>query len=398
MLLLEGRIQNYAWGSVDSIPSILGVDPTGEPQAELWLGAHGLAPSDLPEQGRDLRTWLSEHPEALGQRSVEAFGPRLPFLLKVLAAAQPLSLQAHPNREQAEAGFAAENERGLSLTDPRRSFKDDWPKPEMAVALTEFSTLTGFRPAAQTAALFEGLGVAAELASVIGPLTQRSGSAALAEVFLDALSLSEERRGLVDMVVAAALRHLDSPGELGKFARTAVELDEHYPGDRGILAALLLNRLDMTPGQALHLYPGNMHAHLKGTCLEIMASSDNVLRGGLTHKHIDVDSLVQVVDFVAEVPQLVEPDCSTPGLRHYPTPSPEFDLWMVELGRHGQSEPVVLPAAEHARILLVLDGYLACASAEETTELVKGQSAFIPAGEIVRVQGDAEAVLASTGA
>ena len=397
MMLLEGRIQNYAWGSLDSIATILGVDPTGEPQAELWLGAHGLAPSDLPEHGTDLRAWLRDHPEALGAASLSEFGPRLPFLLKILSAAHPLSLQAHPNREQARAGFAAEDERGLALTDPQRSFKDDWAKPEMAIALTQFSTLTGFRPARHTAALFAQLGVADDLASVIGPLTQRSGSAALAEVFLDALSLSDQRRGMVDLVVAAAMRHVDDDSALGVFSRTAVELDEHYPGDRSILGALLLNRLDLLPGQAVHLSPGNMHAHLQGTCLEIMASSDNVLRGGLTHKHIDVDALVQVVDFVGAVPELVEPVVDAPGLLHYPSSSPEFDLWMLHLGRGGHLEPVVLPAADSARILMVLDGYLACASSDETTELVKGQSAFIPAGEVVRAHGDAEAVLASAG-
>lgn len=397
MMLLEGQVQNYAWGSVDAIPGILGIAPTGEPNAELWLGAHGLAPSRLPEKGQDLRTWLDEHPEDLGAASIEAFGPRLPFLLKILSAAQPLSLQAHPNREQARAGWADENERGLSLTDPTRTFKDDWPKPEMAVALTEFSTLSGFRPASQTAALFAALDLGPEIDPLIGPLTQRGGGAALAEVFLDALSLSDERREYVDLVVSAALRHVDDEGEVGRFARTAVELDQHYPGDRGIIAALLLNRVDLQPGQALHLEPGNMHAHLKGTCLEIQASSDNVLRGGLTKKHIDVDGLVQVVEFVGEPVTLVKPDTSTPGLVHYPTPSPEFDLWLVELGRHGRTEPVLLPAVHNARILMVLDGYLACANSEETLELVKGQAAFIPAGEVVRVHGDAEAVLASAG-
>ena len=397
MMLLEGRIQNYAWGSVDAIASILGVDPTGQPQAELWLGAHGIAPSDLPELGTDLNAWLGDHPDALGSASMEQFGARLPFLLKVLSAAQPLSLQAHPNREQAQAGFADENARGLALTDPQRSFKDDWPKPEMVLALTDFSTLTGFRPATQTAALFAGLGVGTELAPVLGPLTQRSGSAALAEVFLDVLSLSEQRRNLVELVVAAAMRHVDDDTELGAFARTAVDLDDHYPGDRSILAALLLNRLDLKPGQAVHLSPGNMHAHLKGTCVEVMASSDNVLRGGLTPKHIDVDALVQVVDFDGGPPELVKPDTSTPGLVHYRTPSPEFDLWTVNVGGGGQPARVGVPATANARILLVLDGYLACASTDETTELVRGQSAFIPAGEVVRVHGDAEAVLASAG-
>ena len=399
MQLLQGAIQNYAWGSTDSIPALLGVEPTGEPQAELWLGAHALAPSVLPGADTDLRALVAERPEVLGEKSREAFGDVLPFLLKILSAAEPLSLQTHPNREQAEAGFAAENEAGVPLTAPTRTYKDPWPKPEMALALTDFTTLSGFRPAAETAALFSRLGVSdPEIESVIGPLTQRGGTAAIAEVFLDCLSLSEERRPIVDQVVAACLPYKDEDSELGRFARTAVELDAHYPGDRSILAALLLNRLELKPGEAAYLEPGNMHAHLHGTCIEIMANSDNVLRGGLTVKHIDVDGLVQTVDFHGEEKALVEPVSPEPGLTHFPTGAPEFALWRIELGRGAErTEPLLLPATEGARILLVLDGYLACATSDGTLEVVKGQSAFIPAGVVVRVHGDAEAYLAAAG-
>lgn len=398
MLHLLGGIQNYAWGSVDSIPAILGVDPTGEPQAELWLGAHHLVPNTVAEDGADFGEWLAAHPDALGQRSREQFGDRLPFLLKILAAGKPLSLQAHPNREQAQAGFAAENEAGVDLTDATRTYKDDWPKPEMAVALTPFSTLSGFRPAFETAALFRALEVGHDLESVIGPLTERGGSAALEEVFLDIMSLSGERGHLVNLVVAAALKHQDDEGDLGAFARTALELDEHYPGDNGILAALLLNRIELEPGQAVYLAPGNMHAHLQGTCIEILANSDNVLRGGLTSKQIDVDGLVQVVDFVGEPMPLVETHQDAPGIVHYPTPAPEFALWRLQPGRDsGSTAPELLPASDGARIMLVVDGYFACSTADETIEVVKGQSLFIPAGEVVRIQGDGDAFLASSG-
>ncbi|MGA4507941.1 mannose-6-phosphate isomerase, class I [Propionibacteriaceae bacterium G1746] len=398
MMLLEGTVQAYAWGSHDAIPALLGIEPTGEPHAELWLGAHPKSPSTLPEQQADLLRVINAHPELLGTRSVEQFGPTLPFMMKVLSASQPLSLQAHPNRAQAEAGFDAENAAGVSLDDPRRSFKDPWPKPEMAVALTPFSTLSGFRPACQTADLLEKLDAGPELNPVIGALKNRVGEAALAEVFLVALSLAEQHQGLVDQVVAAALRHVDDRGELGVFARTAIELDEHFPGDPGILAGLLLNRLDLEPGHAVFMNPGNMHAHLKGTCIEIMASSDNVLRAGLTQKHIDVDGLVQVVEFVGQPTMLVDPVTEAPGLSRYPTPSPEFALWHIELGRGASSnEPLLLPASEGARILLVEDGYLACSGADETVEVVKGRSLFIPAGEVVRVNGDAVAWLAAAG-
>ncbi len=395
MKLITGVVQPYAWGATDSIPALLGTESTGEPQAEYWLGAHASAPSAVvDEPGVTVRSLVQAEPQVLGSGSRAEFGDVLPYLLKILAAAQPLSLQAHPSRAQAEVGYAAENAAGIAIDDPARTYKDDWPKPEMIVALTPFSALCGFRDPVETADLFRAIGAPDELSSIIGPLTQRSGSAGLAEVFLDVLSLDGPRRELVTEVVAAAVGHQDAPGAVGSFARTAVDLDERYPSDPSILAALLMNRIELEPGEAIFLPAGNMHAYLKGTGVEIMANSDNVLRGGLTAKHIDVDALVQVVEFEAGPVEVLHPVSEGPGVARYLTPAPEFALWRLDLE---PTESVLLPGAGRARIILLTDGHVACATSGETIELVKGRSAFVAADEQVRLTGSCVAFVAAAG-
>lgn len=264
--------------------------------------------------------------------------------MKLLSAGSPLSLQAHPSRTQAELGYAQESLYGIPLSAAERSFKDDWPKPEVIIALEPFEGLMGFRHPVASAGLFEALGLGEALSSVIGPLRERTTTPALQEVFLDVLSLGE-RRHLVDEVLAAAVRHLDAPEEIGLFARTAVELDEHFPGDPSILAALLLNRFKLQPGEALTLGAGIMHAYLKGTGVEVMANSDNVLRGGLTKKHIDVDALLQVVRFEPSEVNVLLPEGSD-GVYCYPTTVSEFEVWLISpTGPGGVDLPAATPAA-----------------------------------------------------
>ena len=220
----------------------------------------------------------------LGSGIVDQFGPKLPYLLKVLAADQPLSLQAHPSRVEAEAGYAAENRAGIALDDPRRVFRDDWPKPEMMVALTPVDALCGFRDPAETYALFAQLAVDDAL-RLVAPL-QDGDSLGLREVFGRLLRLTESERSLVAQVVAAAAELTPVDPALASFVATALELDGFYPGDPGVLAALLLNRLRLAPGDALFLPAGNLHAYLRGFGVEIMANSDNTIRGGLTSKQV----------------------------------------------------------------------------------------------------------------
>ncbi|MDR1450226.1 MAG: mannose-6-phosphate isomerase, class I [Propionibacteriaceae bacterium] len=388
MLPLVGQVRDYAWGSRTAIPEILGTDPTGEPQAEYWLGAHPLAPSLA--DGVALDKLLDQHPELVGKNCRRLFGNRFPVLMKLLAAEKPLSLQAHPDREQAREGFAREEAAGIAYDDPARTYKDDWPKPELLIALTPFDGLCGFREPAATVRLFERLGGPAELDGVIGPLSKRKGQAALAEVFLDILSLEDAH--LVGRVVQSARAHLADPYELGDFARTAVELAAHYPSDPGILAALLLNRIHLEAGEGMFLPPRTLHSYLHGVGVEVMASSDNVLRGGLTKKHIDVDELIHVVDFSPSpiAPVATEEDG---GFTRYVTPAREFTAWRGELSRH----PIRFPDTRACRLALATDGEAVLRSGDETLDLGVGEAALLAYGEEVTATGSATLHVSAPG-
>lgn len=279
----------YAWGSVSAIAELLGREASGQPEAELWLGAHPGSPSvltgeDAPEA--DLAAWVEADPHAaLGERSV------FPFLLKVLAAESPLSLQAHPTPEQAAAGFARENAADIPLDAPERNYKDPFAKPEIIYALSDsFDALCGFRPLEDTQRLFEKLGVASlvpEWDSVRGVFAWlMSGDGRVGEL-VDRLS---DVAGHGDSASAG-----DPEVELAR--DTVNMLSEKYPGDPGIAGALMLHRVRLNRGEALFLRAGNIHAYLRGVGIELMGASDNVLRGGLTPKHIDVPELLGVLDF-----------------------------------------------------------------------------------------------------
>ena len=391
MLELIGVRQSYPWGTKDAIPSLIGQAPDAKPWAEQWYGAHPLGDSPTPD-GATLSEHLAQQQDQLGKAALMTFGRRLPFLMKILSAASPLSLQAHPTRQQAREGHARESLLGVPLGAPERSFKDDWPKPETIVALTSFEALVGFRDPVRTAQLFEDLGVGDALASVIGPLRDRDGSPALQEVFLDVLSL-DDRRHLVDEVLGAAVNHLDAPGELGLFARTAVEIDEYFPSDPGILAALLLNRFSLEPGQALALAPGVMHSYLRGCCIEVMANSDNVLRGGLTAKHIDVDALLHVVSFAPTPAEVLLPSGSD-GTYIYPTSFEEFELWLLQ---PTDGSPLQVPRSDSGRICLVASGSFELSGDGDPVVLQPGKAVFIGAEEAIVARGEGQLFVAATG-
>ncbi|MDR1791035.1 MAG: mannose-6-phosphate isomerase, class I [Propionibacteriaceae bacterium] len=394
MLRLSGAPQRFAWGTVDAIPKLINQPSDGQPYAEYWLGAYPLAPA-VSDAG-PLHEYIAANPQVLGRKSELSFGAQLPFLMKVLSAAHPLSLQAHPDRGLAVEGYARENALGIPLDDPSRSYKDAWPKPELLVAVSPFETLTGFRPPEQTAELFEGLGLNRDLASVIGPLRERKGAAAIAEVFLDALSLNGDRQHLMDVSAAAFVKHVKDPGPVGEFARTALRLDDVFPGDGAILAALLLNRITLRPGEAVFIKPGTMHVHLSGTGVEVMANSDNVVRGGLTRKHIDVTELVRVVDFEPVTPQIIQPELVEPGVETYPVDVEEFTVWRLQLSPdYGR---VTLPGEGSARILFVVAGSASVSTGPETNTLAHGEAVFLGADETdVRISGDATAFVSASG-
>ncbi len=386
---LVGTIQPYAWGSTTFIPRLLGTRPTGEPQAELWLGAHPSAPSLVSD--RPLDELVREDPiGTVGAPSEGEFGPRLPYLLKVLSASKPLSLQAHPSRTQAEEGFAREEEAGIASDSLNRTYRDDWPKPEALCVLDEAEVLCGFREPYETYELFRQLGVAPAL-DLVSPL-QGGSAERLEEVFGRILRLTESERHVVGAVAAAAAQ-VTSDGELGIFAQTARELGEPYPDDPGVLAALLMNRVTLQQNEAIFLPAGNLHAYLRGNGMEIMANSDNVLRGGLTSKHIDVEELLTVLDFTPGFPGLVPCVEGPAGVWAYQTPAPEFALWRLEVAR----EVIKVPRVDGGRVLLVTAGTVTVTAEADQLVLSRGQSAFVTAGEDARIDGAGIVFVAGPG-
>lgn len=390
---IHGTAMHYPWGTPDAIPSILGIPADGRPFAEYWLGAHPLAPSVVDD--RRLDDLVTHDATILGPVATAAFGGRFPYLLKLLSARHALSIQAHPSRDRARDGFAREEAAHLGIGDPERSFKDDWPKPELLVALSDFELLLGFRSPADTFDLFHRLGVAEALESVIGPLWARRGPSATEEVFLDVLSITGDRLDLVSEVLVAAVRHAGDAGELGDLARMIIDLDASFPSDPGILAACLMNRVTLAPGEAVFVPPGTMHAHLAGTGVEVMANSDNVVRGGLTNKHIAVEELVTVVDFGELEPQILHAREDSPGVWRYPVDCAEFDVWRIESRPGGET---VVPADGSARIVLVTRGEAAMRDAGAVLPLEHGQAALLTASDApATLSGDAQIFVAAPG-
>lgn len=395
MQKLIGQPRHYAWGSFDAIPAWLGTEPTGQPFAEYWLGAHpsGSAVLAGPEQ-LTLHDAIQADPGLLGSDTRDRFGDELPFMLKILSARRALSLQTHPPAELAAEGFEREEAAGLPIDDPKRSFKDRNAKPELALALTPFEALVGFRDPQRTVELFDALQVQVSLESVIGPLRHRAGAAALAEVFLDALVADDERAELTKQIVVAALAHVDDDGEVGEFARTIVTLDSQFPGDPSLIGAMLMNHFTLQPGQAIHLTPGVLHAYISGTCVEIMGNSDNVLRGGLTSKHIDPGALVQVANFDPAPISIVPASQLSAGLTQFEIDEETFALWQLD----GQPEAFALPAASDPRILVIWDGEFDLIDDEQqVTTLRRGEAAFLAAGEQALARGAGLAYLAAPG-
>ncbi len=361
MKRISGVVRPYAWGSRTAIAELQGrPSPSPHPEAELWFGAHPGSPARLIDEDLDLLTVIAADPvAALGAPVAAAFEGRLPYLVKVLAADEPLSLQAHPSAEQARKGFERENRAGLALDDPQRNYRDSWHKPEIVVALTEFDALAGFRDPRETVELLRSLQVPG-LDSALGMLAGEPGPDALRGVFTTWLSLPEAVLAeLVPAVLDGAVRVLeagDSP--YGAELRAVLELGEAYPNDPGVLAALLLNFLRLSPGDAIFLPAGNLHAYLRGTAVEAMANSDNVLRGGLTPKHVDVPELLRVLDFTPVTrADLVPPVESLGAERIYPTPAPEFRLSRIELDGTGLRNPSSISFdMPGPQLLVVIDG------------------------------------------
>ncbi|MBO0826902.1 MAG: mannose-6-phosphate isomerase, class I [Streptosporangiales bacterium] len=375
---LEGTVQPYAWGSHTFIPQLLGRrGPTPDPQAELWLGAHPRGPSLV--DGRPLADLVAERPEAvLGPAVTKRFGPRLPFLLKVLAADAPLSLQVHPSAEQARTGYAAENARGVPLDAPHRNYRDDWPKPELIVALTPLEALCGFRPPRESHEVFavlvsRGAEALRPYADGLATLDRAAAASGLAD--LVGRLLREPRDTASKLVADADTARGSAPPPAGRADdwRLVARLAAAYPDDPGVLVALLLNHVRLAPGEGVQLPAGNMHAYLDGAGVEVMASSDNVLRGGLTDKHVDVGELLRVLDATPRAVDVLRPRPRA-GVTDYGTDAPYFRLSSVEPG----AGEVRLPGGA-PQILLCVAGSVTADAGADHVRLSRGDSAFVPA-------------------
>jgi mannose-6-phosphate isomerase len=391
-------VQPYAWGSHTVIAELQGRPaPAPQPEAELWMGAHPSAPSGVERRGghTTLDAVIAADPVGeLGAPCAERFGGRLPFLLKVLAAEQALSIQVHPSREQAEAGYRAENERGLAPGDRARNYVDDWPKPEILCALTPFEVLAGMRPAADAAALLRALEVP-ELEPVAHGLAAAGGPvpAALTEALAAILTWpAATSAALVAAVTVACGRLAARGGRYAAACAATVRVAAEHPGDLGVVASLLLRHQVLQPGQAVFMSAGGLHAYLHGTGIELLANSDNVVRAGLTSKHIDVPELLKLTDPAVDVP-VISPRALGDGVAVYDSPAPEFRLFRAELG----PGEIALPG-DGARLVLCTEGTVTLRAAEATLKAGRGESCFVSGADgAVTASGPAVIYVAACG-
>ena len=381
MLKLTGIIQYYAWGDNSSIATLQGRTPDGQPEAEMWFGAHPNAPSDT-ESGPLNQVIAADPTGQLGADTAGAFQNRLPFLVKLLAARQPLSIQAHPSIEQAVEGFARDDAAGIARDAANRNYKDENHKPEILVALTPFRAMAGFRPLESTARILAAFELP-ELEEARSLLVDGS-----LETLLRRWLNLDDPAPVVNAVVARAQEIADAghaDPEVQRLAENLVFIGGEFPGDVGVLAALLLNHIVLSPGEAVFLPAGNMHAYLEGFGVEVMANSDNVLRGGLTGKHIDVEELMSVVIFEPIGDPRLAVDSVVEGAAtriDYPVPVKDFAVSRYTADSAGQVDLGHGPA-----IVLAVAGETSFA--DSTVELSAGEAAFIAADETASAQWEA---------
>ena len=374
--ILKNTIQPYAWGSHTAIAELLGTRPEPDtPQAELWMGAHPKAPSLVAVDAEwvSLEELIERYPqEMLGRRTAVMFHNKLPFLFKVLAAAQPLSLQAHPSFTQARQGFERENAQGIPLDAPQRNYRDANHKPECICALTPFWALHGFRKIPEIIALGSRLGLAV-FEDLLKVLRNRPDAQGLKSFFQALMTLSPAKRILLtDQAVKTALTFASED----PVYRWMGELGKAYPGDIGIFGPILLNLILLQPGQALYLPAAELHAYLEGTGIELMANSDNVLRGGLTPKHVDIAELLRVLNFEERTAHVLTPRTTAGGERVYECPAREFVLSTIT---------VVSKTTYFSPTVRGIEILLCTAGAGKMTDQGTGEEIALPKGRAVLV-------------
>ncbi|MCL2454403.1 MAG: mannose-6-phosphate isomerase, class I [Micrococcales bacterium] len=378
MIRISPAVQSYPWGSVSALQAILGLDVEG-PLAEAWFGAHALAPA-LLRDGRGLDAVIADDPEhALGADVVDRFGAQLPYLLKVIAVARPLSLQVHPQLARAQAGFEEEELAGVPRDAQRRSYKDRNHKPELVFALTPLEAVCGFRAPRRAAELFAGLET--PLARGIHEvLRSNPGSRGIETVFtrLMTTGLQPGPEEIAELAQAcrARLSSESSPSPRGD--ATVVRLHEEYPGDPGVVSSLLLNPVSLRPGEALFVPAGGLHAYLSGVGVEIMANSDNVLRAGLTSKHVDVAEVLRNVDYVAAPPIRIAPETYRTSTLVFYAPVDDFELSVTTLD--GTDDVGCELPGSGPRVLLCLEGEVTVVQGDDELVMTRGEAVFAAAG------------------
>ncbi|NRN26781.1 mannose-6-phosphate isomerase [Photorhabdus heterorhabditis] len=381
MFKMINQIQHYSWGSQTALTDIYGVEnPDNLPMAELWMGAHPKSSSIVvnPETGKPvaLNEFIASDPEKyLGKEVADAFH-RLPFLFKILCAAQPLSIQVHPDKKSAEEGFTKENVAGIPLDSPERNYKDDNHKPELVYALTPFRAINGFRPLNEIAQLLEFVTAAHPK---IRFFIQKPDEQNLAFLFCQLLNMSGKQKQLALGVLKSALN-----SRIGEPWDTIKKMAEFYPDDNGLFTPLLLNVIELEPGQAMFLCARTPHAYLEGVALEVMANSDNVLRAGLTNKHMDIPELMANLDFVSKpVNTLLTLPKQQKTAQTFPVPINDFAFSIYPLSE----QPITLEN-NSASIVFCIEGQTVIQSGEHQLRISPGESAFISAAEkIVIIHG-----------
>ena len=392
---LKNSVQYYAWGSKTFIQQLMGdPGPADKPQAELWMGVHPKSPSQVLYNNAwiSLPEFIGKDPEGiLGEDAAKRFSNKLPFLFKVLAAAKPLSIQAHPNQDQAREGFAREERMKISLDAPNRNYRDENQKPEMICALTPFWVLSGFRRVKDVIELAEKIGAPALNDNVL-PLRGQPEAEGLKAFFATLMTMDKGlQRQLVSQVVEYSERHAAAHGIFD----WVTKLHQAYPGDIGVLSPIFMNLLRLEPGQALYTPTGRLHAYLEGAGMELMANSDNVLRGGLTAKNIDVPELLKILDFKDNKVDILEPERRQGGEKIYRSPAKEFSLSVISVGKGALFES---PRKRSVEIMACLEGDALVTQLEngEDLSLTRGAVIIIPAAvENYRIQGKATLYKAS---
>ena len=385
MIRVDNTPRDYAWGSAHDIAALRGVPESGGPEAELWLGTHPGSPTRIVDAP-------AGSPQTIAELLSERGEQPLPYLLKLLAAAHPLSIQAHPSPEQARAGFARENAAGITLDAPNRNYRDDAHKPELIVALSpRFEALCGFRPISATLKQLELVALANDASE---------GSSVAIRAFMT--ELREQGEGAISWALQWLLGSGEATDLVAEISRGGTTIDDElltelatdYPGDPGIVVAMFLNRVHLHRGQALYLPAGNMHAYVRGFGVELMAASDNVLRGGLTTKHVDVDELLAVVEPTVLPVPLLEPEQPAAGVSIFRPDVPDFVLAHIQPHLQTPDADFALPLSRHA-IAVCTSGSVTLSGSQSEINLAQGQICFIEAGETsVRASGSGDIFIA----